>query len=145
MNSSRSFLAISVMIVAGLIAACAGGPQEPYTTESGLTIQIMKSGRGQKVVKGHTIWVHYTIWLADGTQIKTTQTDRGGTGNPYRVDDIGDAQVISAWNEGIIGMRVGEIRKLTCPPDLAYGDQGFSDDIPPDTTIIYEIELVRVR
>ena len=145
MSSSRPFMFVSLLIVAGLAVACAGGPQEPYTTESGLTIQVLKRGRGQKVVKGHKIWAHYTLWLEDGTLVQTTKTERGGTGNPLPVDDIGEGQVIKAWNEGIVGMRVGEIRKLICPPDLAYGAAGNPPAIPPNATLTFEIELVRVR
>lgn len=145
MNSCRCLMILCMLAVAGLAAACAGGPEEPYTTESGLTIQVMKAGRGQRVVKGHTVNVHYTLWLEDGTMIQTTKEDRGGSGRPYPVANIGMGQVIKGWNEGIIGMRVGEIRKLTCPPDLAYGAEGRPPEIPPNATLTFEVELVGVR
>lgn len=149
MRSFRPLTVLSVLAAACLIAACSSGPQEPYTTETGLTIQVMKAGRGQKVIKGQTVWMHYTLWLADGTQVQTTKQERGGSGNPYGpVEDIGDAHVLDAWNEGIIGMRVGEVRKLICPPDLAYGEAGRPDvdpPIPPNATLTFEVELVRIR
>ena len=148
MRSFRPITVLAVLITAGLVAACAGGPQEPYTTESGLTIQVMKGGRGQKVIKGQKVWVHYTLWLEDGTFVQSSKQELGGSGVPYDVDNIGDGLVIDAWNEGVIGMRVGEIRKLICPPELAYGEMGNPDStppIPPDATLTFELELVRIR
>lgn len=141
----RPFMLLSILVVTGLVAACSGKPGEPYTTDSGLTIQVMKAGRGQKVVKGHTVTVHYTLWLDDGTLVQSSKQDRGGSGRAYPVENIGMGQVIIGWNEGIIGMRVGEIRKLICPPDLAYGVEGRPPAIPGNATLTFEIELLDAK
>ncbi len=145
MRSYRPFTALILLIAAGLMTTCSGGPQEPYTTESGLTIQIMKAGRGQKVIRGQTVYMYYTLWLADGTQVQTNDPDRGGTAPIHSVDNIGDGQVVKGWNEGILGMRIGEVRKLICPPDLAYGAAGNPPDIPPNATLTFEVRLDRIR
>ncbi len=144
MRPYRTLAIPSSIVALLLITACSGGPQEPYTTESGLTIQVMKRGRGPDVVSGHTITAHYTIWLEDGTMVQTTKSELGGHGQltPRR---IGYGEVIRGWDEGIIGMRVGEIRRLICPPDLAYGEGGSDELIPPNATLTFEIELVSVR
>ena len=141
----RPFWLPAILIMVGLIMACASKPGEPYTTDSGLTIQVMKAGRGQKAVKGHTVTVHYTLWLDDGTLVQSSRQDRGGPGRAYPVENIGMGQVIIGWNEGIIGMRVGEIRKLICPPDLAYGVEGRPPVIPGNATLTFEIELLGAK
>jgi FKBP-type peptidyl-prolyl cis-trans isomerase len=130
--------------MAGLLTACAGGPEEPYTTESGLNIQILKKGRGDKVVAGHTVTAHYTLWLEDGTLVQSSKEELGGQGRPFEAR-IGRGEVIRGWDEGLIGMRVGETRKLICPPDLAYGEEGRPPAIPPNSTLTFEIELLGVR
>lgn len=141
----RPFMLLSILVVTGLVAACSGKPGEPYSTDSGLTIQVMKAGRGQRVVKGQTVTVHYTLWLDDGTLVQSSMQGRGGSGNAFTVENIGMGQVISGWNEGIIGMRVGEIRKLICPPDLAYRAEGRPPAIPGNATLTFEIELLEVK
>ena len=141
----RPFILLAILIMAGLITACASKPGEPYTTDSGLTIQVMKAGRGQKVVKGHTVTVHFTLWLDDGTLVQSSKQGRGGSGRAYTVENIGMGQVISGWNEGIIGMRVGEIRRLICPPDLAYRVEGRPPAIPGNATLTFEIELLEAK
>ena len=141
----RPVMLLAMLAVAGLVVACSGKPGEPYTTDSGLTIQVIKAGRGQKVVKGHTVTVHFTLWLDDGTLVQSSKQGRGGSGRAYTVENIGMGQVISGWNEGIIGMRVGEIRKLICPPDLAYRAEGRPPAIPGNATLTFEIELLETK
>jgi len=145
-HSYRCFMILG-MLAAALASACAGGPEEPYTTESGLTIQVLKRGRGDRVVSGHTITAHYTLWLEDGTLIQSSKEEHGGRVQPFSAR-IGRGEVIRGWDEGIIGMRVGETRKLICPPELAYGEDGRPEatpPIPPNATLTFEIELLGVR
>ncbi|MCK4772467.1 MAG: FKBP-type peptidyl-prolyl cis-trans isomerase [Candidatus Latescibacteria bacterium] len=143
-SSCRPFMVLSLLIFAGLLAACTGGQQEPYTTESGLTIQVLKRGRGDKALSGHTVTVHYTVWLEDGTLVESSKEEYGGSGAAHQ-RRLGAGQMVAGLEEGAIGMREGEIRKLICPPELAYGDRGSGDKIPPNATLIFEIELIRVR
>lgn len=145
MRSYRPFTVLILLIAAGLMTACSSGPQEPYTTESGLTIQIMKAGRGKKVIKGQTVYLYYVLWLEDGTQVATNDPDRGGTDSILEVENIGDGQVVKGLNEGVVGMRIGEVRRLICPPDLAYGETGRSPLVPPNATLTFEVELDRIR
>ena len=144
MRLSRTFTAFAWMAVLLITAACASGPEEPYTTESGLTIQVLKRGRGPDVVSGHTITTHYTLWLEDGTLVESSKEELGGRGQPL-TRQLGRSLLIKGWEEGILGMRVGEIRKLICPPDLAYGEAGSGEMIPPNATLTFEIELLSVR
>ena len=140
MRVSRTVTNMAGLIALGLLVACSSGPEEPYTTDSGLTIQVVKHGRGTEVVRGHTITVHYTLWLADGTMLQSSKEELGGRG--AYTTRIGYGEVIRGWDEGIIGMRVGETRKLIVPPDLAYGEEGSGEAIPPNATLTFEIELL---
>jgi FKBP-type peptidyl-prolyl cis-trans isomerase len=83
--------------------------------------------------------VHYTGWLTDGTKFDSS-LDRG---QPFRFV-LGEGQVVQGWDEGVEGMRVGGRRKLTIPPNLGYGEAGAGGVIPPNATLIFEIELVGI-
>ncbi|MDD5289931.1 MAG: FKBP-type peptidyl-prolyl cis-trans isomerase [Patescibacteria group bacterium] len=105
-----------------------------------LMAQILKPGSGeQKVQPGDTITVHYVGTLINGTKFDSSR-DRG---QPLQLI-IGVGQVIPGWDQGIIGMQVGEIRKLLIPANLAYGEQGAGNVIPPNSPLIFEVELVSI-
>ena len=106
----------------------------------GLEIQEIRPGEGAEARPGSIVEVHYTGWLPDGTQFDSSR-DRG---KPYAFR-LGLGAVIQGWDEGIAGMRPGGIRKLRIPPELAYGARGASDAIPPDSTLLFEVELVALR
>ena len=131
-----------------LASACGGGNSEPgpeVTTPSGLAWKIVKAGKGTAVVeKGNTITAHYTLWLKDGTLVQSSKAEWGGGGAPFQTV-IGTGQVIPGWDEGVIGMKAGEVRKLVCPPQLAYGERGRPPTIPQNATLTFEIELVSFR
>jgi FKBP-type peptidyl-prolyl cis-trans isomerase len=131
-----------------LVSACGGGSSEPgpeITTPSGLVWQTVKAGKGSAVVeKGDTITAHYTLWLKDGTLVQSSKAEWGGSGTPFQTV-IGIGQVIPGWDEGVIGMKAGEVRKLVCPPQLAYGEAGRPPTIPQNATLTFEIELVSFR
>ena len=97
-------------------------------------------GSGDEAKTGKTVSVHYTGTLTDGSKFDSS-LDRG---KPFEFQ-LGAGRVIKGWDEGVVGMKVGGKRKLTIPSDLAYGARGFPPVIPPDSTLVFEIELLGVR
>lgn len=110
------------------------------TTESGLKLLDEIIGNGQEVKSGDTVTVHYLGTLENGTKFDSSY-DRS---TPFTTQ-IGVGQVIKGWDEGIVGMKVGGKRKLIIPPDLGYGQQGAGDSIPPNSTLVFEVELLEVK
>ena len=111
------------------------------TTESGLKYAILKEGSGDPAGEGNIIIVHYIGWLENGQKFDSSR-DRN---EPYRFT-LGQGEVIPGWDEGIAGMKVGEVRKLVIPPALAYGEQGFPGGvIGPNATLIFDVELLGVK
>lgn len=107
----------------------------------GLQTEVLREGSGERVVqKGDTITVHYTGTLEDGTKFDSS-VDRG---QPFSTK-IGVGQVIEGWDIGMIGMKIGEKRKLTIASDLAYGDSGIPGAIPGGATLIFEVELLSIN
>jgi FKBP-type peptidyl-prolyl cis-trans isomerase FkpA len=97
-------------------------------------------GNGQEATAGNTVSVHYTGTLTDGTKFDSS-LDRG---TPFSFK-LGAGMVIKGWDRGISGMKVGGKRRLEIPSDLAYGDRGFPPVIPPNSDLIFEVELMGVR
>lgn len=110
------------------------------TLPSGLQYEDLALGDGPVAESGMQTSVHYTGWLADGTKFDSS-LDRG---EPI-VFRLGSGNVIRGWDEGVKGMKVGGKRKLTIPPHLGYGAAGRSGVIPPDATLVFEVELVAVQ
>ncbi len=110
------------------------------TTPSGLQYQVLKVGHGAFAIAGQMVTVHYTGWLTDGTKFDSS-VDRG---QPFQFT-LGAGQVIKGWDEGVAGMRVGEKRKLTIPSDLGYGERGAGNVIPPNATLVFDVELLGVQ
>lgn len=109
--------------------------------DSGLKIKTTQEGTGDQVVKsGDTITVHYTGRLMDGTKFDSS-VDRG---TPFTFT-IGAGQVIKGWDEGLLGMKVGEKRTLTIPADKGYGATGAGGVIPPNATLIFDTELISIK
>ncbi|MCI0520816.1 MAG: FKBP-type peptidyl-prolyl cis-trans isomerase [Chloroflexi bacterium] len=105
-----------------------------------LKIEDLAVGDGAEAVKGNTVLVHYTGWLTDGTKFDSS-LDRG---QPFQFT-LGAGRVIQGWDIGVAGMKVGGKRKLTIPPDLGYGASGAGGVIPPDATLIFEVELLEIK
>lgn len=105
-----------------------------------LKIEIIKEGMGQGAQNGNTVFVHYSGFLEDGTKFDSS-LDRGKLFSFV----LGSGQVIPGWEEGLIGMKIGEKRKLTIAPELAYGSEGISGFIPPNATLIFEVELFQIK
>ena len=108
--------------------------------ENGLKVEDVKLGTGAEAKEGNMITAHYTGTLLDGTKFDSS-LDRG---TPFSFQ-LGSGQVIAGWDQGVLGMKVGGKRKLTIPPDLAYGEQGIPGAIPSNATLIFEIELLSVQ
>lgn len=113
---------------------------ETITTDSGLKYADLTIGDGAEAERGSTVAVHYSGWLEDGTRFDSSLEH----GQPI-VFQLGSGQVIKGWDEGLIGMKVGGKRQLIIPADLAYGEQGAGGVIPPNATLIFDVELVDVR
>ena len=118
-------------------------PMPPTTTASGLVFEDLVVGSGDTAAKGQAVTVHYTGWLTDGV-IKGKKFDSSkDRGDPFEFS-LGGGMVIKGWDEGVQGMKVGGVRKLTIPAALGYGSRGAGGVIPPNATLMFEVELLKV-
>ena len=113
---------------------------QEVTTSSGLKYMDQVVGTGEVAVAGKTTSVHYTGWLENGKKFDSS-VDRG---QPFAFP-LGAGRVIKGWDEGVQGMKVGGKRKLTVPSDLGYGSRGAGGVIPPNATLIFDVELLGVQ
>ncbi len=107
------------------------------TTDSGLQYEEITIGSGATAKAGNLVSVHYTGWLTDGTKFDSSK-DRN---EPFDFN-LGAGQVIKGWDEGVQGMQVGGVRKLTIPAALGYGARGAGGVIPPNATLVFEVEFL---
>ena len=117
-----------------------GGDSKTVKTPSGLEYEDQQVGTGPSPKAGQTAIVHYTGWLTNGKKFDSSR-DRG---EPFSFS-VGRGRVIQGWDEGVLSMRVGGKRKLTIPSSLGYGARGAGGVIPPNATLIFEVELLEVR
>ena len=130
----------ALLAVAMLAAALAAGCAKPAADPTKLQIEDIKVGTGAEAKDGDLVTVHYTGWLMDGTKFDSSVAS--GRPFPFR---LGEGSVIKGWDQGVAGMKVGGKRKLTIPPDLGYGAQGAGGAIPPNATLVFDVELVSVN
>ena len=109
------------------------------TTASGLMIEELALGDGAVAKSGDQVTVHYTGWLTNGSKFDSSHDRR----DPFSFS-LGRGNVIAGWDEGVAGMKIGGKRKLTIPPDLGYGPYGAGGVIPPNATLVFEVELLAV-
>lgn len=122
-------------------AASLGVDLATFTKQpSGLYVRDDKPGTGATAEPGRTVDVHYTGWLADGSQF-----DSSRDGDPPISFGLGQGEVIRGWDEGIQGMKVGGQRTLVIPAQLGYGTRGAGGDIPPNSVLVFKVELMNVR
>jgi peptidylprolyl isomerase len=139
---------LALAVSAGAASAATPAPNAPHTakvgqkmtTPSGLVYEDEVIGTGPLPVAGHEVTVHYVGTLQDGTKFDSSR-DRN---EPFSFT-IGEGQVIKGWDEGVMSMHVGGRRKLTIPPQLAYGSRGAGGVIPPNATILFDVELLGVK
>ncbi len=108
-------------------------------TVTELQIEDIRVGDGAEAKKGQTVSVHYVGTLTDGKQFDSSR----GRGKPFRFE-LGAGDVIAGWDQGVAGMKIGGLRKLTIPPHLGYGERGAGGVIGPNATLLFEVELIAV-
>ncbi len=137
--------AVAAFIGGGFMLAQSGCQDRPvkisYGREPKVKIDVLKNGAGAPIVEGKRIELHYTLKLKDGTVIIDTRANER-THKMY----VGDGTVIEGLDQGIRGMRLGEVRRITIPPELGYGRPGYAGGkIPPNEKVIMDVELAAVN
>jgi len=140
----KTFLLLSILLLGAVLTGCgkekAVNNTLPVVQETDkLQIKTIKEGKGEVAKKGSYVIVHYTGAFTDGTKFDSS-LDRG---QPFNFT-LGGGQVIAGWDQGVEGMKVGEIRRLIIPPRLGYGPNDFGP-IPGNSTLVFEVELLEIR
>lgn len=141
---SAANIAALAVSAAALVATTAAAATAPVVLPGGTRATDIKVGTGVEAVPGQFVAVHYTGWLwLDGMKGKKFDSSKD-RGEPF-VFLLGAGQVILGWDEGVAGMKVGGARTLIIPPAAGYGEAGAGADIPPNSTLIFEVELLAVQ
>ena len=136
----------ATLLLCGVLTSC-GGDNMGHSNITQLMRQDAKIGTGAEAVPGRQVQVHYTDWLYDEGRPdhKGSKFDSSRDNNEPFSFRLGAGQVISGWDQGVAGMRVGGQRTLTVPPELGYGAQGAGGVIPPNATLVFDVELLDVK
>jgi FKBP-type peptidyl-prolyl cis-trans isomerase len=141
--AAAAFVLVSLTMPSPMTWAADGAPSKMSELPSGLKYTDTTVGTGTEATKGKKVSVHYTGWLynngAKGTKFDSS-LDRG---QPFAFA-LGAGQVIRGWDEGVAGMKIGGKRTLIIPPDLGYGARGAGGAIPPNATLMFDVELLKV-
>jgi FKBP-type peptidyl-prolyl cis-trans isomerase len=155
--ASIKFLKPSVLACVALLAACGSKSESPATTAGAaapavspvteLQIVTLKPGAGAAVGGGQIAVVQYTGWLYEtgASDHKGKEFDSSRNARQAFKFPVGTGSVIKGWDQGVAGMKIGESRRLTIPPQLAYGDAGAGGVIPPGATLVFDVELVGIE
>jgi FKBP-type peptidyl-prolyl cis-trans isomerase len=135
-----------VVLVAAACAACGGG-EEGRSSVAELIRTDVRVGEGTEATSGREVTVHYTGWLYNegAADKKGTKFDSSRDRNDPFAFRLGAGEVIPGWDQGVAGMKVGGQRTLTIPPQLAYGTRGAGGVIPPNATLVFDVELLGVK
>jgi len=152
-NRTRMFTLVITLALAATGCGQTGSNGQSESNQMGqsniteLTKQDTRPGSGNEATSGRNVTVHYTGWLYDGTKAdhKGTKFDSSRDRNEPFTFPLGGGQVIRGWDEGVVGMKVGGQRTLTIPPDFGYGARGAGGVIPPNATLVFDVELLDVR
>jgi FKBP-type peptidyl-prolyl cis-trans isomerase FkpA len=148
--ASNRFTQFALVVCIAVLSACGGqqtvvAPASPVTT---LQSTVLTPGTGAAVSAGQTAVVQYTGWLYDAAakdnKGKQFDSSRVSGGRAFKFP-VGTGSVIKGWDQGVVGMTIGESRRLVIPPDLAYGDRGAGGVIPPGATLVFDVELVGIE
>jgi FKBP-type peptidyl-prolyl cis-trans isomerase len=151
--ASMHFTKFTLIAVITVIAGCSGKSDAPATSAAppavtSLQSVTLKPGTGATIGPGQMAVVQYTGWLyeAGATEHKGKQFDSSRNGRDAFKFPVGTGSVIKGWDQGVLGMKIGESRRLTIPPELAYGDGGTGGGlIPPGATLVFDVELVGIE
>ena len=137
-------LAGALLIAMTSTSAPPASAQSTITTPTGLKYEDQVVGTGAEAKAGQTVDVHYTGWLDQNGQPGKKFDSSRDRGEPLSFG-LGSRQVIAGWDQGVAGMKVGGKRRLIIPPELGYGARGAGGVIPPNATLIFDVELMRIR
>jgi len=151
--ASMQFTKFTLIAFIAVAASCGGKSDAPATSSAppavtALQTVTLKPGTGATIAGGQMAVVQYTGWLyeAGAAEHKGKQFDSSRTaGREAFKFPVGTGSVIKGWDQGVLGMKIGESRRLTIPPDLAYGDSGTGGVIPPGATLVFDVELVGIE
>ena len=146
----------TALVISGLTTPSACSKDEPATTQTGaegmsnitsLQISDTKVGSGAEAQRGQDVTVHYTGWLYDekAADHHGKKFDSSRDRNDPFAFRLGAGMVIRGWDDGVAGMKVGGTRTLVIPPNMGYGARGAGGDIPPNATLVFDVELLGVR
>jgi len=149
----KKYLWLALVVTAGVgvlyLVSSPGSADEKkegkfVTTASGLKIKDTEEGKGEAAKKGDVVEVHYTGWLTKDGKDKGKKFDSSVGKKPFHFQ-LGAGEVIAGWDEGVAGMKPGGKRTLVIPPELGYGKRGAGEDIPPNSTLLFDVELLRIK
>ena len=141
MTFRKALLICIAVWTPAVLTGCATEEMVPFQK------QDVTPGTGAEAAKGNTVRVHYTGWLYDSSAANNRGTKFDSSkdrGEPFDFN-LGAGEVIQGWDEGVAGMKVGGTRVLTIPPEMGYGSRGAGGVIPPNATLVFEVELLDVR